>query len=394
MDKQVVFKTSAIGGFDKKAVLDYIYRLNEESSTIQTKMREEIDTLGKTRQSLEESIRQQNEKLLLLQRELDEVKDDISHERSQMNELIAENDGLQGEIMQQREQMAQVRRERENTEGEMEKIQAQNRELQANKDEADKAIAGMGKLMLDARMDADRIISSANEQSEEILAAANTEADDIRARAQEVLDSARSETENELERIRAEVLEETKTQREEARREADGVLALANEKAEAINIEADAAVFAATERFAVYTDAAEGVQSAIAKMLEGYNAQAAELTRDMKASLASYDDAIAEIRSRRAAEQPLDIGEPARTETAENTDEAYLYTSEPSFQEGNEYIEETAAESVETLAEPAEEEEQDEAAWPRSAWVQPEAATPEDEEKSDDDFFRSPAERE
>ena len=343
MDKQVVFKTSAVGGFNKKAVLDYIYRLNEESSTILTQVREENDELAKVRQSLEESVNQLNGRILTLQRELDEAKRAISRESSRANELAAENDVLQGEVLQQREQITQVRRELGQCEHEKEEIVAKTRELQAHKDEADIAVAGIGKIMLNAQIDADRILSEANTQSDEIVSYAKAEAEELRGEAQSMLENARADVNAEAERMRL-----------EAQSEAGEILTNAEQRAKYLAKEADAAAHAISERFNSYSSLAEKIQASIAKMLADYSEQSAALTKEMQTASAEYEKTIEEIQKHEELKAPVVI----YTEDADDDSNA----------------------------------EENPSAWPHSAWVQPGGEAVQ-EEADDEDFFRSAADR-
>jgi chromosome segregation ATPase len=300
MDKQVVFKTSAFGGFEKKAVLDYIYRLNEDSSTQQTQLREQVGSLTAARDSVTESLRQTNEKLLVAQRELEAAKAELAKERSRAAELASMSDGLQGELARHREQQDRLRADLERALLERDEIARKTEGLSEKQLQIDQAVTSVGKLMLDARSDADAIAARAQQEAELLLSGAKAEAARLVQEAEGSLQSRVSEAAAEAERLLA-----------DARREAAGYEEDTRQKNELLRIEANLARESAAGQFKSYAHHVAQIQSAIADLMSSYEEKTAEISRLVEVSGRAFEKTADAIEGADLSLRHEQLDEPA-----------------------------------------------------------------------------------
>lgn len=179
MDKQVVFKTNAFGGFDKKAVLDYVYELNQRAEEAQAQLEERIQTIAQEKEDLERQLREAQAEVQTIKRSQDSVQAELSGERmriSELNELIA---NLNDEIEQQKT----YAQEKENEVTEFARLNVEytekNKQLEKSRIEVDQASAQIGKLLIEAHADAENILREAHSNASAVVAQAKSKAEEI-----------------------------------------------------------------------------------------------------------------------------------------------------------------------------------------------------------------------
>ncbi|MCL2069161.1 MAG: hypothetical protein FWH00_04600 [Oscillospiraceae bacterium] len=199
MDKQIVFKTSTIGGFEKKAVLDYIYTLIEDHAAALSRLRDQAAGFEAANAAQAETLRQTAEQLTLAKSELEGTRADLARERGRAVDLDSANESLQGEIARQRERIAQMQSEIELLRREASELREDNSRLMERQSKLDRDIASAGKLMFDARNDASNILSQAQREAEDaagrILADAERVREDADAEAGRIIDEAAAKAE-------------------------------------------------------------------------------------------------------------------------------------------------------------------------------------------------------
>ena len=169
MDKQVVFKTTAFGGFEKKAVLDYIYKLNEDAEATQADLHQKLDSIAGERQSLSEAFERANQRISTLQQNLEDTGAELAGERSRGLEMGNLNEGLREELERDRAQLRQREEDLGKIIQENRSLKEKNDEFVSKQDEVNETVSRIGMLMLDARSDADQMLKNAEEESKRLL---------------------------------------------------------------------------------------------------------------------------------------------------------------------------------------------------------------------------------
>jgi len=224
-NKQIVFKTSTLGGFEKKAVLDYIYNLNEDNAIVQTQLRESIEALSDAATAQEEELREKDEKIASmkkdlesaraelsqertkardldafgerLKKEIESTRGDFTKERSRARELDELNESMQDEILRHRNSLQDMQAENERLQKEIEMLRRENGSIQEQQSEVDQAIISVGKIMVEARKDAENIVLQAQREAQKIVERATGNAARVEddAGAQSHINTAKSRDE-------------------------------------------------------------------------------------------------------------------------------------------------------------------------------------------------------
>lgn len=206
MDDKVVFKTAAVGGFEKKAVLDYIYQMNEEAEFAQLRLKERIEELEESQRSLEESLGLSNSRVRTLERDYNNIAAELEAARNAESPAPAANPAseelivrLNEEIERQKALLTEKDQELRQHVAQYHDLVERTRDLESRREEVEKASYQLGKVMLDARADAETISANAKEQAKDLLARTQEEADAQHAaahqEAEETVVAARAEAE-------------------------------------------------------------------------------------------------------------------------------------------------------------------------------------------------------
>ena len=120
MGNDVVFKSKAFGGFDKKEVMDYVNKILEEKAFLQEELADvnqkyaqanyQAHEMGK----VYEEYMQSSEKITSLQATVDELTEKNTSLQAEVTELKNE---LQGELIEYRDMKLLAGKLSENTEG-------------------------------------------------------------------------------------------------------------------------------------------------------------------------------------------------------------------------------------------------------------------------------------
>lgn len=209
MDNNPTMFKTAVGGFDKKAVISYIFELNESAQAEQKKLKEQLEEAKQSRQTQHAELEAQNDRVLKLEAELKAVKNELSGEKSRVFELTDTVESLNSEIEQQRlliDKKEQLVRESTEQTGELkDRVDV----LASREADIERASAQVGKLLLDAASDADRIRDEAKKEAEDIINTAHKDAEKIILDSETALQSVKSEFESysgELQSLQDEML--------------------------------------------------------------------------------------------------------------------------------------------------------------------------------------------
>lgn len=210
LDKQVVFKTNAFGGFDKKAVLDYVYTLNQRAEEAQARLEEHINSLAIERDELALKLENAKSEIFALKNNQSSVQEELEGERrriAELNELVS---ALNEELQRQKDTVE----EKDRAIREYTRLSAEYSKkidgLEKTRAEVDHASAQIGKLLIEAHADADKVRDNAHRNAGDIVAGAKTKADEIL-----------SDAEVQAKRVIAEAGQEAKLKTESAQRAVD-----------------------------------------------------------------------------------------------------------------------------------------------------------------------------
>jgi chromosome segregation ATPase len=244
VDKQVVFKTSTFGGFDKKAVLDYVYALNQRAEEAQARMEEQLKEAVAEKDALAGQLESARIDAQNLRGGQERISAELSGERQRINELGELVTSLNDEIRRLKEELL----EKDSEVAEFARINNEllekNRGLEQTRAEVEHASSQIGKLLINANAEADNVVAAANSRAGEILAETRVRADDIVAEAD----------------VRAK-----------------DKLSAASVQADRMTDGAQRAVDEAYERFSVFKAEVSGLQKTMLSLLEDIHIRAGEI---------------------------------------------------------------------------------------------------------------------
>lgn len=244
MDDKIVFKTAAVGGFEKKAVTDYIYQMNEDNEYAQQQLKHKISQLEAIVGTLQQEKEEAETAARTLKEELNTTSQRVSSKTQQQAKLSSLSDELSREINGLSKSLNQ--KEEENTALRQRNTDLEKRYLALEKqqDEIDRTTAQLGRVMLEARTDADHALAEAQKKAEVLVNNAEKEAQELKnslaAQADTVVVEAQKEAEEILsdardfaEATRFSATEETETLLKETRTRVASMLSLGESTSQA-----------------------------------------------------------------------------------------------------------------------------------------------------------------
>lgn len=190
MDNGSIMFKSAINGFDRKAVISYIFEMNERNQYAEGVLSDQLAEANKLRDTLEQQYVAEKEKNKKLEADRDLLKNELAGERERVAELAQQIEVLTAEVDRQKELIAQKDEETISTIRASAEIKEKLRELEEKRDEVDRASSQIGRLLIDAKADADRMAQEAEASASQILSDARQQADEIIAAAQANADAS------------------------------------------------------------------------------------------------------------------------------------------------------------------------------------------------------------
>ena len=214
---------SAINGFDRKAVMSYIFELNESAQAVRKKLSEQLEEAVHAKEAMEQQFAENNQLVQRYKDERDSMASEIEGERTRCGELTEQLESLGAEIDRLKLAIAQKDEELETLRTQLaqqpqvqapppaapqpakeepvkpqpvvqaapaaapltEDMQEKYREMEEKRLEVERASAQIGRLLLDATADADRKRTEGRIEAEQMLEKAKIEADDIVRSAKE-----------------------------------------------------------------------------------------------------------------------------------------------------------------------------------------------------------------
>ncbi len=195
MEKQVIFK-SALNGFEKSSVLKYIDELNSKLNKTEADCQAQLEEMENERYSLidqvaalelgaKEAQKKYDTEMTAQQEQLNEKQALIEKLEAEVKKLSLQVEEQEQELIMQREQNRLIRE------------QAESVEMKSKK--YDEAAASIGDVILGARQDAARILEEARIKADAIVSVAKQEAADIQNDAQNKLNA----TQNRMDQLKA-----------------------------------------------------------------------------------------------------------------------------------------------------------------------------------------------
>lgn len=222
MSDQISFTTAAFGGFEKKQVLDYIYKLHEEADLLQLKHRKKLEEIAVAfkdlearaleaeqrteecqvqMQALERELRDSNQELEAAKSNIEDLQEQIFHYQELAKE--AEEEPVITAALPEDEPLLtkqQALAEEEET------LLLQKQQIQAEYLRMEESSAKIGRVMLDAHTKAEQVVTEANLEAKRIL-----------AQAQEVIEQQQYKAKSAIEKHRLAVQVETEARLEKAK---------------------------------------------------------------------------------------------------------------------------------------------------------------------------------
>lgn len=294
LDDKVVFKTAAVGGFEKKAVLDYIYQMNEEAEFAQLHLKERIEELEESQHSLEESLGLANNRVRTLERDYNNIAAELEAARNAGPPAPAVNPAseelivrLNEEIERQKALLTEKDQELQQHVAQYHDLVERTRDLESRREEVEKASYQLGKVMLDARADAETISANAKEQAKDLLARTQEEADAQRAAAHQEAEETVAAAKAEAEKLVA-----------DAQAEAGRLTSEAEESKNQILADTQAQVDATTEQSRTQLETAmesvKGRVTTLASTTQKANDEAIVQLRDLRRETLAVRQAVQE----------------------------------------------------------------------------------------------------
>lgn len=277
MEKQIVFK-SAINGFEKKAVLDYIYKLNQDAEESSAELESQIKSVTGDCMALDASLRNKEAECKSISERCDTLTGELETERSRTDELSEIINGLNAEIDSLKDSIARKDTEIREYVRINKELKQTNEELEKKKLEIDVASTKIGKLLIEAHAEADSLVDAAQDSADVML-------DQARQRSEGIISEAENRANTiiaEAEANSARMLEEAGANAEETISKADAdSTRIINEAEEASSRKMDdaqRAVDMSMEKLSLYRSQISNIQRVILDSLEDIHQRTAEIS--------------------------------------------------------------------------------------------------------------------
>ena len=180
---EVFLKPAMFGGFKRKAVLSYIFELNETTQDAQQKLTAQVEELTKARDILSENVKEMGQRLAATQSELQAAQSQLSlhseESGSQVKQLKDEIDRLSQIIAQKNGDITRHISVNENLEKENKELAKKMQAFSEKRSQLEQATAQLNDIMGRAKGDAVKIIEQAKASAAKITSGANIQADNI-----------------------------------------------------------------------------------------------------------------------------------------------------------------------------------------------------------------------
>ncbi|MCL2035641.1 MAG: hypothetical protein FWG94_13065 [Oscillospiraceae bacterium] len=189
-DEKILLKPALLGGFKRKAVLSYIFELNEATRDTEKNLSAQIEDLTKARDILSENLKEMGQKLSDAQNELQAANNQLSEQGIQLSKqgeesgaqvksLKAEIDRLNRIIAQKDGDISRHISINEDLEKQNKELSKKNQTFSEKRAQLELASSQITDLMDRAKSEAVKIVEQAKTSAAKITAGAARNADEI-----------------------------------------------------------------------------------------------------------------------------------------------------------------------------------------------------------------------
>jgi len=195
MPKEIIFKKSVVGGFNRDDVTRYIDTLMQTSNETQTSLKMQINHLTVTRDNLEKKLASFEDRLSLAEKQLEQ-------KQQRINEVAQSEEQVQKELGLACRKLEKTQHDLSEREAEIFAKAKQYRELEGKveifkerSERYEQITASIGEVMLTAKTHAEKTVTEANKVAQRILTTAKNEGKTITTETFEVVDGMRGQLE-------------------------------------------------------------------------------------------------------------------------------------------------------------------------------------------------------
>ncbi len=163
MGEQVIFKTSAFGGFEKKGVLSYIDEMNSKAKEAQENLNQRLEEMTAARDDLSKQISSFEGKITQLEEQL-------KSEREKINQLTGVINNLNSEITAQKRTVLAKENEIKLQAERNRQLQFKAESLEFKSRKYDETTMKVGAILVEAKQSAERILDNARQEAQDIKA--------------------------------------------------------------------------------------------------------------------------------------------------------------------------------------------------------------------------------
>lgn len=201
MDTSPIMFKAAINGFDKKAVISYIFELNETNQAAQKRLTEQLEQTRTDCRTMDQQLQDSQQQATKLASELELLSTELEGERTRTGEMAEQIEELRQQIQSQQRLIDEKEQEAMGSRLSQTEMQGRFQQLEEKKLEVERASAQIGRLLLDATADGDRMRTEAQAEADDILERTRREAEEILAAARNEADASAARARVEAERI-------------------------------------------------------------------------------------------------------------------------------------------------------------------------------------------------
>ena len=159
--EQVIFKTKVFGGFEKEDVLSYISKIKEENDSKVVDLEENLKKMTEAGDILRCQIGTFEEKISLLENQLNE-------KGKRIDEMSGHIDSLKKEVSDSEEEKKELTGEIDSLKNENESLVKEVSDFREKAVQFDEMKVSIADILIDARREAEKVIESADREADKI----------------------------------------------------------------------------------------------------------------------------------------------------------------------------------------------------------------------------------
>lgn len=328
MEKQVILKSSAFGGFDKKSVFEYISELSESTEQAQQELTAQLGAAVSAREALEKSLRDAQNNLQRVEEDCYNATTALTAEKKRASELTSTLEKLKDEIARQELVITAKEEQIQQYLSENAELLEKNKLLESEKQRIDKASAQIGRMQLDARTDAEKLREDARIDAENMRAAARIDAEELSEKTHSEVQKLLKNAQHDADQMVNKALADADERMTEAEQKAKVLLEAAKEQAETLTGRADRSFAAVRLQMADLRGEFTAIQQS---MLDAVN----EMQHKMTAIGDAMQEAEQELSADYTPSGTLEFTDEPETEPTSTQEQPQREDDESARREGN-----------------------------------------------------------